>query len=169
MLRSMTLLLFLAAAVTKDMQTYKIPNALLATGAANGCFLRFIAEGWPGILDGTAGAVLPLVLCMGLFIFSMIGAGDVKLMMAVGVYVGAGSILRVMLYACGIGAGFALIKVLAYGLAGGRKAYFLDYFRKIVQEGKIRPYIDMDRLADEKLWLMHFSVPVFLAVLYELL
>lgn len=169
MLRSMTLLLFLAAAVTKDMQTYRIPNALLAAGAANGCFLRFYAERWPGILDAAVGAALPLILCAGLFLLSMLGAGDIKLLMAIGVYVGASSILRVMLYACTIGAGFALVKILAYGLVGQRKAYFLDYLRKLSVDNHIQPYIDMDKLTNQYFWLMHFSIPIFWAVLYELL
>lgn len=172
MLRSMTLLLFMAAAVTKDMQTYRIPNALLAAGAVNGYFLRFLGDGFSGITDGTAGAALPLVLCAGLFVLSMLGAGDIKLMMVIGIYLGAVPILRVMLYACMIGGGMALVKILGFGLAGQRIAYFLDYFRTLpakLPDDRTLPYIEMDRLDGRQPWLMHFSVPILLAALFELL
>lgn len=169
MLKSMTLLLLLAAAVTKDMQTYRIPNALLAAGAANGCILQFYEEGWSGVCDAFAGAVWPFLLCGGLFILSMIGAGDIKLLMVIGIYLGSPSILRVMLYACLIGAAFALVKILGYGLISQRKAYLLHYFSQIAKPGCIRPYIDMDSLSDKKVWLMHFSVPILLAAIYEML
>lgn len=169
MLKSMTLLLFLAAAVTKDMQTYRIPNGLLVAGAVNGCLLRLLAEGWQMLPDIVAGAILPLIIFGGLFALSMIGAADVKLLMAVGIYAGSPSILRIMFYACVIGAGLSLVKLIGYGLVAGRRAYFLGYFRRMAADGIVRPYIDMRQLDRHKEWLLHFSVPVLLAVLFELI
>lgn len=168
MLNAMTLLLFTAAAVTKDRQTCRIPNGLLLAGAINGCFLRFWEEGWSGIGDAAAGCILPLIVCGGLFIFSMVGAGDIKLLMAIGIYTGFPAILRVMLYTCVIGGGLALVKMFHFRMASERIRYMADYFFSLARSGTIKPYIDMDRLYAGGNWLMHLSVPIMLAVMYEL-
>ena len=81
MILQMTLLLFMAAAAVKDYRSYWVPNELILAGALNGYILRFWADGSGGVIDGAAGMVLIFILCAGLFVLSMFGAGDLKLMM----------------------------------------------------------------------------------------
>lgn len=167
MLKIMTLLLFMATAVTKDRQTCRIPNVLLAAGAVNGCLLRFYEEGWPGIADGLAGAILPLLLCGWLFVLSMLGAGDVKLLMTVGIYLGPSQIWRVLLESFFIGAGLAMVRLVSFHLASERSAYFLNYLRR-VSGGGLRSYMNMADPEQGKPWLIHFSVPIMLAVIFDI-
>jgi Na+-transporting methylmalonyl-CoA/oxaloacetate decarboxylase gamma subunit len=99
----------------------------------------------------------------------MIGAGDIKLLMVVGSYLGSSSMLRVMGISCVIAAVLSFMKVLVYGIGRKRKRYFLDYCRQVSVKGRIIPYIkkeDMDRNA---CWLFHLSLPILLAVVFELL
>ena len=88
MILQMTLLLFMAAAAVKDYRSYWVPNELILAGALNGYILRFWADGSGGVIDGAAGMVLIFILCAGFFVLSMFGAGDLKLMMAMAVYMG---------------------------------------------------------------------------------
>lgn len=88
MLLKMTLLLFTAAAAVKDRQCARIPNALIFVAACNGIFLQVYSNGWSGILKVVLGVAIPLILFGWLFALAMLGAGDLKLLMAVGVYTG---------------------------------------------------------------------------------
>ena len=97
MILQMTLLLFMAAAAVKDYRSYWVPNELILVGALNGYILRFWADGSGGVIDGAAGMVLIFILCAGFFVLSMFGAGDLKLMMAMAVYMGPGKSVRIMI------------------------------------------------------------------------
>ncbi len=166
MLKMMTLLLFMATAVAKDRETCRIPNELLAAGAVNGCLLRFYEEGWPGIADAAAGAVIPMFLCGWLFVLSMLGAGDVKLLMTVGIYLGPSQIWRVVPVSFLIGAGMAVVRLVGFHLTAERAVYFWNYFRR-VSGGGLKSYMDMTEPEQGEPWLIHFSVPIMLAVIYE--
>lgn len=164
MLRAMTLLLFLSTAAVKDKQDFRIPNGLILAGAVNGWMLSLYDGGAKGAVMAAAGALLPLFLCGWLFALSMLGAGDIKLLMAVGVYLGPADILRVMQGAFAIGAGLALAKLSDRPLAAERISWFADYIRQI-KGGVVRPYVDMARPASGKGWQLHFSLPILLAVI----
>ena len=104
MILQMTLLLFMAAAAVKDYRSYWVPNELILAGALNGYILRFWADGSGGVIDGAAGMVLIFILCAGLFVLSMFGAGDLKLMMAMAVYMGPVKSVRILIVSLVFGA-----------------------------------------------------------------
>ena len=151
MLLKMTLLLFTAAAAVKDRQCARIPNALIFVAACNGVFLQVYSNGWSGILKVVLGVAIPLILFGWLFALAMLGAGDLKLLMAVGVYTGPYGIVKVLLLALISGAVLALAKMFNYvqQMAFGRR----------------EPYMDMAYPQKSEKWTIHFAVPVFLAVL----
>lgn len=164
MLLKMTLLLFTAAAAVKDRQCARIPNALIFVAACNGVFLQVYSNGWSGILKVVLGAAIPLILFGWLFALAMLGAGDLKLLMAVGVYTGPYGILKVLLLALISGAVLALAKMLKYGLFKERMIYFFNYVQQMAF-GRREPYMDMAYPQKSEKWTIHFAVPVFLAVL----
>ena len=145
MLLKMTLLLFTAAAAVKDRQCARIPNALIFVAACNGVFLQVYSNGW-------------------LFALAMLGAGDLKLLMAGGVYTGPYGIVKVLLLALISGAVLALAKMLKYGLFKERMIYFFNYVQQMAF-GRREPYMDMAYPQKSEKWTIHFAVPVFLAVL----
>ena len=71
-------------------------------------FLQVYSNGWSGILKVVLGAAIPLILFGWLFALAMLGAGDLKLLMAVGVYTGPYGIVKVLLLALISGAVLAL-------------------------------------------------------------
>lgn len=83
------LLSFLTSgAVYFDLRTFKIPNILCLGGIIFGLLYRLILLDYRGVGIGVLGVVLPVVICFLLFAFRIIGAGDIKLMSAIGAFVG---------------------------------------------------------------------------------
>lgn len=93
----MTLLLFclLILAVTTDVRTGRIPNTLVMLGSAAGLFLQAMApleDAVPGgtrsLALGLAGMLVGFAALFPLYLLRAMGAGDVKLMMMVGAFLG---------------------------------------------------------------------------------
>jgi len=82
-----TLLLTCLAAVW-DWRSRKIPNWITVPGAVAGITLHAALNGWHGVLFALAGMGLALALLLPLVYLRAIGAGDWKLMGAVGVFLG---------------------------------------------------------------------------------
>ena len=98
-----------------DLLTRKIPNwftfpALLAGLGAQAYFLG----GW-GLLNGFAGAALAFACFFPMYAFGYMGAGDVKLLMVVGAWMGVRASFHVMLASVFLGAAFALGEVIYRG------------------------------------------------------
>lgn len=98
----------LAVAVYTDLKSQRIPNGL--TFPAMCCALAHhgLARGADGLLFGLAGLGLGLALMLGPYLSGLMGAGDVKLMAAVGALLGPGPGLEAFLYACLAGGIYAL-------------------------------------------------------------
>jgi prepilin peptidase CpaA len=79
-------LTFLAAAA--DWRTRKIPNWLTVPGILAGITLRTVISGWPGAKASLEGVGLALALLLPLVLLRALGAGDWKLMGAVGAFMG---------------------------------------------------------------------------------
>ena len=86
------LALLLLAASASDLKTRRIPNGLTAAGVLAGLAGHAYLGGLPGFFWALAGlaAALPLLL---LYTAHAFGAGDVKLLMAVGALMGPGFLL----------------------------------------------------------------------------
>jgi prepilin peptidase CpaA len=87
----------LGTAVVIDLRTRRIPNWLTAGMAAAGFGIAF-GGGQVTPMHAALGMVIGLLLMLPGHVIGATGAGDVKLMAAVGSVVGTGSILRVFLY-----------------------------------------------------------------------
>lgn len=168
MVLQMTLLLFTAAAAVKDYRSYAVPNVMILAGALNGCFLRFFTESLPGVADGCAGVLLAFLLCGGLFALSMLGAGDLKLLMAVAVYTGPVKIIRIWCLSLVFGAVISLARVLKYGILEERLRYLIDYIGNRHLHGT-EAYMDMSNLQGKRQYVIPFAVPVFMAAAMEML
>jgi prepilin peptidase CpaA len=80
--------LFASACALVDVRTRRIPNELTMLGLAVGVALNGAAFGLSGLVYSLAGAVLAAAILIGPFALGGIGAGDVKMMGAVGALLG---------------------------------------------------------------------------------
>jgi prepilin peptidase CpaA len=71
-----------------DFRTRKIPNLITIPGMVAGITLRTAMSGWTGTKVAVEGVVLALALLLPLVLARALGAGDWKLMGAVGAFVG---------------------------------------------------------------------------------
>jgi prepilin peptidase CpaA len=92
-----TLVLTLAAGWI-DWRTRRIPNWLTVSGFLLGVVLNSILGGWPATKLSLEGAALGLVLLLPLVLMRGFGAGDWKLVGAVGALMGWKPMLTVLLF-----------------------------------------------------------------------
>ena len=172
MTASQLILALSAAAVISDLRTGRISNHICAAGficgfvlhvicafCAGSCFPDFIVKMFLTLAVCLAGAAIPFALGYPLFRLRMFGAGDIKLLMAVGWLAGPAGILKFMAVTCAFGGLIsALIMVFVTGIRP-RVRYFLTYILTAEMSGAVLPYRD-DPSAE-----FHFTIPVFMTAL----
>ena len=90
------LLLALTGAVT-DLRQRRIPNWLTYPGIVLGLALRGVLFGWKGLLSALAGCLLAGGIMFLFYAVRAMGAGDVKIMAAIGALVGPHEAVGVLL------------------------------------------------------------------------
>ena len=93
---------YLAAAAFFDQRTGKVPNRLIVAGLALGGARVFLPAPGGALLSlrsAAAGIALPFFLLFPFFCLRLMGAGDIKLLMAAGACGGPDVVLRCMLIA----------------------------------------------------------------------
>lgn len=153
------------AAVLCDLQTGRIPNALIAVGLAWGLTYQLLANGILGWILFAGGALLPFLLLGGLFYFRMIGAGDVKLLCAAGGFLGPGEVLACMAWSAVFGGVISLIMIYRRRMLRRRVGYLARYVRDYALTGQWKPYLDG---STERSGFC-FSVPVLLGIVWRLM
>jgi prepilin peptidase CpaA len=104
----------LAACVT-DLRSRRIPNALTLGAAAVGIMFHLVTGGWHGTLTSAGGWFLGAVLFFPFFALGGMGGGDVKLLAALGAWLGPGETLWVAIYSGIAGGVLAVIVALSKG------------------------------------------------------
>lgn len=106
----------LTVALITDYSTHRIPNWLTLGLLVAAVIAQGLADQWSGLLSALAGACVGLLCFLPLHIFGAMGAGDVKLMGAVGAVLGPQPALIAVLATLVFGGVIALVFV---GLKGG--------------------------------------------------
>jgi prepilin peptidase CpaA len=133
------LLAFLALVAACDVRTRRIPNALSLPAILAGLAINGALAGAPGLLASAAGLLTATALLFVPFALGGIGGGDVKMMGAVGAFVGPRLVLAAM--ACGmILGGIVMVGVLARrGLLGEKLMGTFVMLRSAVVTRSIAP------------------------------
>lgn len=106
----MMLTLLLLIALGYDIATRRIPNWLVLTGLLAGIgYSLLVAAGQPDPLRSLLGAVTGLAVMLPLYFFRTMGAGDIKLMAAVGAFLGPLPVLGAALLTFAAGGVLALL------------------------------------------------------------
>ncbi len=98
-----------------DLRTRRIPNWLAAAGLVAGFAARYYAEGAPGLLSAGEGMGLAVLIYFPLWLLRGMGAGDVKLMAALGAIAGPLHWFLIFLASSILGAVAALFVAFRYG------------------------------------------------------
>ena len=107
--------ILVAIAAVFDIRSRRIPNWLVLAGLIVGVGWNVYSLGWSGLLRGAEGLGLGFILYFPLYLIRARGAGDVKLLAAVGAVVGPGNCLWIFLLTAVLGGAIALILLLFRG------------------------------------------------------
>src|SRR6201984_3626587 len=107
------LLTVIASAV--DVRKKKIPNWLSVPGIVVGIGVNTVVGGWPGCETSLLGAGLALAILLPLVLLRALGAGDWKLMGAVGAFLGPVLILIILLGSVFVAGIMALVEAIRTG------------------------------------------------------
>jgi prepilin peptidase CpaA len=118
----------LLIAVYTDLRTRRIPNRLIMTGVVLGFVFQFMADkiygvfpgswGGHGLLQGLYGLLAGLGLFMPFYLIRGMGAGDVKLLAMIGVWLGPEAVLNTALLTMVVGGALALGAAIWQGALG---------------------------------------------------
>ena len=110
------LIIFLSAALiiaaTIDMRTYRIPNLLTYPTMLIALVYHTITNGLNGLIFSSLGLIVGMGLFSIPFFMGVMGAGDAKLMGAVGAVLGCRGVLNASLFTAVAGGVFALFLLL---------------------------------------------------------
>jgi len=106
------ILVLLVIASWCDLRTRKIPNLLILVGIFSGLSCSLFLDSAVNIQAGLLGFCVGIALFAPLYLLGAIGAGDVKLLGVVGLFVGLQNILAVVAFTALSGGVLGLIYIL---------------------------------------------------------
>ncbi len=104
----------LIAAFT-DIRESRIPNWLTGSLAFFGVSVHTIVDGWPGFLFSVQGMAIGLLCLIFFYIKGGMGAGDVKLLAAIGAVLGTVQVVYAFCFAALLGGGYSFMLLVATG------------------------------------------------------
>jgi len=106
---------FLIVACIMDLRTRRIPNALTFSAVATGLLFHLLTGGLTAAGWSIAGCLLGFLLFFPMFALRGMGAGDVKLLAAVGAWIGPSQVVTAALATSIAGGVIALVVALGHG------------------------------------------------------
>ena len=94
-----------------DASTRRLPNWLTVSGLGAGVIVNSTLGGWTGTKTALWGALIPLAALLPVVVLRGLGAGDWKLMGAMGAIVGSQEILRLLVVAIVFAGAIAAVKM----------------------------------------------------------
>jgi prepilin peptidase CpaA len=110
-------LVIAALACSTDVRSRRIPNWLTFGAALAGVAYQLVSHGYAGLGDGLLGWVAGAAFLFVPFALGGIGAGDVKLMAALGAWLGPADVMWLGMYTGVAGGVIALVVAVAKGYA----------------------------------------------------
>lgn len=112
----------LACAVYSDLRRHRIPNALSGLGIIVGLALQTAVGGLHGLASGLLGVVVGVACFAPFYLVRAMGAGDVKLLAAVGAFLGPQGVFLAALASL-LAGGFVAIGYLVWRAASAFGAF----------------------------------------------
>lgn len=116
-LSTVALVALVILAVTWDLRTRRIPNALTVTGFFTALALRALPGG-EALLAGVLGGLIGLILTFPLVLMGGLGGGDAKLLAAVGAFLGPSNLPLALLVTALVGGTMALALAIQHRALG---------------------------------------------------
>jgi len=159
------------------LKSYKISNLLIIIGISIGFAFQIYEFGRKGIITGLIGSFLPILLLFILFLFKVLGAGDIKLFSVVGSFYGATSVFQTITIAFFIGGLMSIIHLVKSKKLICRLRFLAEYIQAygskvncLDEKGKkqfVIPYYDIKKDGYEG--TIHFSIAILSAFIIQVI
>lgn len=156
-----------AVGAVYDVAAHRIPNKVSYSGILFGLLLRFSVFGWRGLGAAAVGGLIGGGIFFLLYLLRAMGAGDVKLMAAVGCMAGPTRILPIITV-CALAGGLMAVVVMIYkkrAFRTIRNVVELLRFR-LVHGAQVHPSLNIDNPESVRL---PYAVAIAAGALYPLL
>ena len=155
-----------AAASLCDVRNQRIPNTLTFGATLVALVMSLAVGGWPGFLRAMTGWAVGIVLFLPLFLLRGMGAGDVKLLGAIGAWLGPMGAVWTGLY--GAIAGGVVALVVAFGRGYSRTALRnVGTMLRVWSVAGVQP-VDGLTLADRRSERLPYALPLAVGALATL-
>jgi prepilin peptidase CpaA len=163
---AVAVIIVVLAAAACDLRARRLPNALTLGGAGVALALHGAVNGWPALVQAVLGWVAGVALFLPLYLLGGMGAGDVKLLGAIGAWLGPTGALWTGIYGAIAGGLMALVVALSRGYAGTAlrnvRTILLTWFA-----AGVKP-VDGMTLADNTSIRLPYAVPLAAGALLTL-
>lgn len=156
------LVAILNAALISDFMTDKIRNGLILTGLFLGFVYQIALNGGWGIGIYMGGVLLSLVFMLPMFAFGAVGAGDGKLLVVVGGFLGMEMLPKCVAFTMLFGAVQAVGKMIWQRSLFQRLACLAGYVEECLRCRCLKPY---GQALSEKDAVIHLSAAILFASL----
>lgn len=164
--RSIAVVLIALAACVCDVRTRRLPNALTFGAAGAAILFWFVQVGTAGLFSSAAGWLAAVAMFFPFFVLRGMGAGDVKLLGALGAWLGLANTPYLACFTALAGGVMALVVMAARGYLGEglRNLWLLVTFWRVVG---VRPF-DQLTLAGSRGPKLAYAVPIAVGALTTL-
>jgi prepilin peptidase CpaA len=150
-----------------DVTSRRIPNKLTYLGILVAIIGRFTLQGWHGLGSALAGGLVGGGAFLVFFLIHAMGAGDVKLITAVGCFVGPGRAFEIVLASAIAGGIFAIFYALWQGRLRAVLVNVVDLVRFHAAAGaEVHPSLN---LSNPQAARLPYGVAIAAGVLYSVL
>lgn len=171
------LIFLILLGVSKDLKSYKISNLIIVIGIPTGFIFQIYEFGSKGIISGLFGSILPILLLFLLFLFKVLGAGDVKLFSVIGSFYGASFVFQTIIIAFLFGGLLSIVHLIKSKQVIYRLQFLAEYIQTYRckmndpdENGKkqyVIPYYDIHK--DGYGGTIHFSLAILMAFIIQIL
>lgn len=130
--------LWITVVTLLDFVQHRISNLSTVGGLAIALSMRFAGQGWDGLLDGLAGFAAAFCIYLPLYAAGWMGGGDVKLMAAVGGFLGWPTTLLAVIFSTFVGVAVALLIIAAGGGMGEYLSRYGQMFKLLFFTGQFK-------------------------------
>jgi prepilin peptidase CpaA len=158
---------FVLAAGAYDLRVRRIPNWLVGIGLVLGFAINITLFGWDGLKASLLGIGIATIIYLPLYALRAMGAGDVKLMMAIGSIVGPGPWIGIFLITGILGGIVAMCLLILKKRVGHSMVNLTSIFSSLSRlRAPYKENPELDVRNERALRLPHGAVIAFATILF---
>jgi prepilin peptidase CpaA len=134
-----TAVVFIGVCVAADLRTRRIPNLVTGPALVAGAVLNAVYGGYQGLSQSALGLLASVAILFVPFALGGIGGGDVKMMAALGAFVGPRMALSGLALGMILGGAIMIVHLCRIGRLGEKLKHTIAMFAAAARTGSIGP------------------------------